>query len=166
MQTGLEHADAPPLKRAAPVPDPKSPSLKLLEPQADWLVDAFHYWADPGGDWSTVPASIYLASDESGQPKGAQFWSWGDPTVYHGGWQCGRGTLQVRFNCRGPVDEAREPRPLKTTYVHLNPDNSWVGEDSHRRQVRMVQYGSWVVRSRGGCLVWEEYAALQHRLGQ
>ena len=137
----------------------------VVEPQADCIVDAFHYYTAVAGDnWGSTPACLYLASDESGRPRGVQWWSFGAPTAFHGHWERGRGTLRVHFNCRGLVDEAGEPRWLKTTYVHLLPDSSWVGQDARRQEVKMVQYGSWVVRASNGLLVWEECPSLQHRL--
>ena len=172
----MEHQNAPPFKRPAPAHDQAAEVIisstasaaptPEQEPKVNWVIDAFHYWADESGDWTHKPASIYLSSDEAGQPRGVQFWSIGAPTVYHGNWSRGAGTLQATFNCRGPTPhEDGSPRRLKTTYVRCQKDGSWQGEDTGSRKVKMVPYGSWQVQQKSeGVLCYIHHPPLEDRI--
>ena len=172
----MEHHEALPFKRPAPVHDEASESIISRaastalaceqEPRANWVIDAFQYWADKSGDWSYKPANIYLASDEAERPRSVQLWSIGAPTVYHGNWSRGAGTLQATFNCRGPTPhEDGSPRRLKTTYVRCQKDGSWQGEDTGCRKVKMVPYGSWQVQQTSeGVLCYMDHPPLEYRI--
>ena len=131
-----------------------------MEPQAGWKVDAFHYHTrhkceGAVDDWGQ-PASVFLAQDTTGQARGVQWWSYSEPTAFHGEWSRGAGTLFLRFNARGPISDEGNERALKGTYLHLEPEGTYRGYDQSRRQVMVVSYGSWRVQAHGGALVWVE----------
>ena len=153
----MEHQHAPPFKRPAPAHDQAAEVIisstasaaptPEQEPKVNWVIDAFHYWADESGDWTHKPASIYLASDE-------------------GNWCRGAGTLQATFNCRGPTPhEDGSPRLLKTTYVRCQKDGSWQGEDTGSRKVKMAPFGSWKVQQKSeGVLCYIHHPPLEDRI--
>ena len=140
-----------------------SGATSASEPQAGWSVIAYHYYASdtllgPVGDSG---ASCFLACDSGGNSRGLQWWSMGEPTVFHGSWTMQQGTITLRFNCRGPLHppdaETGEVRPrrLKTTHAHRIDEGVYEGEDEMRRTVRLVRYGVWTVREGfGSKLVW------------
>ena len=137
----------------------------ISEPKSGWSVVAYHYYASdkPLGPVSDIPASCFLASDSGGHSRGLQWWSMGEPTVFHGSWTMEQGTITLRFNCRGPFwppdAETGEVRHgwLKTTYVHRVDEGVYEGEDQERHTVRLVKYGGYTVDSISeGKLVWRE----------
>ena len=135
----------------------------LHEPKEGWTLRSFHYYTehDGSGVYHNTPACVFLASDATGQKVGLQWWSGNqDPTPFHGDWVMGESELVVYFNCKGPSNDDGSARRLKRSVLPRRPPSQehsvqyYEGHDECGRRVKMVPYGTFVMRMQGGHLVW------------
>ena len=135
----------------------------LHEPKEGWTVRSFHYYTvyDESGVYHSTPACIFLASDAAGQNRGLQWWYGKQaPTPFHGEWEMGESALVVYFNCKGPSNDDGSAIRLKRAVLQRRPPSQghsvqyYEGHDECGRRVKMVPYGTFVVRMQRGHLVW------------